>query len=104
MPALLVIILIIFAVIALVCLVKALKNTSTPAAPKTSVISSTKTIEKPAMPQIRSTVGPKPSPQNTVYANAVSPNAFRCPVCDSKPAPHAKFCQVCGQAFYTKGV
>ena len=107
MTEILVILLIIAAVIVLVALVKALKKTDAPPMPKpTSITTTTKTTSVAASntPKLISTVGPKHSPQITVYANPAHPNAFRCPVCDSKPAPAARYCQVCGQTFQMKGV
>ncbi len=108
MAEILVILLIIAAVVVLIALVKALKNTDAPAMPKPTSITTT---AKPAgatpassTPKLISTVGPKHSPQVTVYTNSAHPNAFRCPVCDSKPAPSARQCQVCGQSFQMKGV
>ena len=91
------IILIVAAATAMVYLIRALRTTDAPIFPKAAP----KAAEEE--PKIISTVGPKPSPQITVYSNASSPNAFRCPVCDSKPAPSAKYCQVCGQSFQSKG-
>ena len=95
--AFLIILLLIFAAIAMFYLVKALQKTDAPTVPKAAP-----KAPEPST-QLISTVGPKPSPQITVYTNVSSPNAFRCPVCDSKPAPSAKYCQVCGQVFQSKG-
>ncbi len=105
MDTIIVISLIILSVVGLICLITALSKTGAPPdAPKPTSIASTKAPTTAKTPQLRSTVGPKSAPQITVYTNPIPQNAFRCPVCDSKPAPSARQCQVCGQVFHMKGV